>query len=153
MTDSLDASAPGRRSIPPVAHGPESLPPRHPDNSRLFWAMIFAWIIASVPIAAHWITAENEGRAATASASEDADRSFVRAESKVSGVFVPEGAVMLIDGKPSVVVAERDLRLLVATPVELGRTEGHARQILGGVAAGQYVVADGTSAHRRVAMH
>jgi hypothetical protein len=153
MSDSMDASGPGRRSIPPVAHGPESLPPRPPGNSKVFWAMVLVWIILSVPFAAHWITTENEGRVAAAAAAEDTDSSFVRAERKPTGVYVPEGAVVLIDGKPSVMVAERDLRLLVATPVELGRTEGHARQILGGVMAGQYVVANGSSAHQRISMH
>jgi hypothetical protein len=120
----------------------------------LFWALFLVWLVLSVPFVAHWLGTETAGRVAAAAPPEEEPRGFVQAERQLAGVSVPEAAVVEIDGKPSVLVAERDLRLLVATPVELGeQLHGQRRHIMGGVAAGQFVVADATSAHHRLAMH
>jgi len=58
---------------------------------------------------------------------------------------VPQSAVTYIDGNPTVFIAETDMRLLV-TPVELGKSDGHNREIVSGVSAGQVVVVDGVFA-------
>jgi multidrug efflux pump subunit AcrA (membrane-fusion protein) len=62
---------------------------------------------------------------------------------------VPESAIAQVEGKPTIFVAERNLHLLVATPVELGSRRGAEREIVSGVAHGQLIVADGSSAVRR----
>lgn len=58
-----------------------------------------------------------------------------------SAVVVPQSPVILVDGIPTVFVAEPDVRLLVATPVELGETLDAERSITGGLSAGAPVVA------------
>lgn len=62
-----------------------------------------------------------------------------------SACVVPQSAITYIDGSPTVFVAETDLRLVV-TPVELGETDGHDREILSGVSPGQLVVVEGVFA-------
>lgn len=59
--------------------------------------------------------------------------------------LVPNGAVTFVDGKPTVFVAETELRL-VATPVELGESDGTDQQIVSGLAAGKSVVIEGVFA-------
>lgn len=58
---------------------------------------------------------------------------------------VPNAAVTFVDGKPTVFVAETELRLL-ATPVELGESDGNDQQIVSGLAAGKAVVVEGVFA-------
>ena len=60
-------------------------------------------------------------------------------------VVVPSSAVTFVDGKPTVFVAETDLRLLV-TPVELGESDGKNQEIRSGLEGGQRVVTEGVFA-------
>lgn len=62
---------------------------------------------------------------------------------------VPRSAVARMDGRPMVFVADRDLKLIVATPVELGATEGEQQRVLSGVSAGQLVVTEGVATLER----
>jgi cobalt-zinc-cadmium efflux system membrane fusion protein len=55
---------------------------------------------------------------------------------------VPHGAITFVDGKPTVFVAEGPTRF-VATPVELGDSDGEDRQIIAGLTVGQNVVVNG----------
>ena len=64
---------------------------------------------------------------------------------------MPRSAVTRMEGRPMVFVADRDLRLLVATPVELGATEGDEQRVLSGIAAGQLVVTEGVAMLERQA--
>jgi hypothetical protein len=48
-----------------------------------------------------------------------------------------------MEGRPMVFVADKNLKLLVATPVVLGATEGEEQRVLSGVSAGQLVVTEG----------
>jgi cobalt-zinc-cadmium efflux system membrane fusion protein len=59
--------------------------------------------------------------------------------------LVPNGAVTFVDGKPTVFVAETELRL-VATPVELGESDGTDQQVVSGLATGKQVVVEGVFA-------
>jgi cobalt-zinc-cadmium efflux system membrane fusion protein len=56
--------------------------------------------------------------------------------------LVPQAAVTYVDGKPTVFVAESELRMVV-TPVELGEDDGEEREIEAGVSAGQSVLVEG----------
>ena len=56
---------------------------------------------------------------------------------------VPRSAVARMEGRPMVFVADKNLKLLVATPVVLGATEGEEQRVLSGVSAGQLVVTEG----------
>lgn len=58
---------------------------------------------------------------------------------------IPLQSITYIDGKPTVFVAETDLRIVV-TPVELGDADGEARHVLSGVTVGQQVVTEGVFA-------
>jgi cobalt-zinc-cadmium efflux system membrane fusion protein len=58
---------------------------------------------------------------------------------------VPQSAVTYVDGNPTVFIAETDLRLIV-TPVELGESDGHNREVVSGVTPGQRVVVEGVFA-------
>jgi hypothetical protein len=58
---------------------------------------------------------------------------------------VPRSAVARMEGKPMVFVADRHLKLLVATPVVLGAVEGEEQRVLSGVSAGQLVVTEGVA--------
>lgn len=55
---------------------------------------------------------------------------------------IPNSAVTYVDGKPTVFVAETELRL-VATPVELGESDGTDLQIVSGLETGKSIVVDG----------
>ncbi|HEX7668774.1 MAG TPA: efflux RND transporter periplasmic adaptor subunit [Polyangiaceae bacterium] len=58
---------------------------------------------------------------------------------------VPASAITHVDGKPTVFVAETDLRL-IATPVQLGESDGNDQEIIAGVESGQTVVTQGVFA-------
>lgn len=58
---------------------------------------------------------------------------------------VPLQSITYVDGKPTVFVAETDLRIIV-TPVELGDADGEDRHIVSGVSVGQQVVTSGVFA-------
>jgi cobalt-zinc-cadmium efflux system membrane fusion protein len=60
-------------------------------------------------------------------------------------VMVPSSAVTHVDGKPTVFVADGDLKFVV-TPVELGASDGTDQQVVAGLTAGQLVVAGGVFA-------
>lgn len=72
-------------------------------------------------------------------------RVHVTGDDAVAVKVVPASAVTHVDGKPTVFVAETDLRL-VATPVQLGESDGSDQEILVGVEAGQLVVTEGVFA-------
>jgi hypothetical protein len=55
---------------------------------------------------------------------------------------IPRSAVTTVDGRTVVFVAEKELRLLVATPVELGSVEGEEQRVLAGLSPGQVVVTE-----------
>ena len=61
------------------------------------------------------------------------------------GLVVPSSAVTFVDGKPTVFVAETDLRLVV-TPVKLGDSDSKNQEILSGLSPGQVVVTEGVFA-------
>lgn len=65
--------------------------------------------------------------------------------------IVPRSAVARMDGRPMVFVADTDLKLIVATPVELGALEGDQQRVLSGVTAGQRVVTEGVAMLERQA--
>jgi len=52
---------------------------------------------------------------------------------------IPRSSVAIVDGKPIVFVAEPDLHLFVATPVELGERAGSGQRVTRGLVAGQRV--------------
>lgn len=58
---------------------------------------------------------------------------------------VPLQAITYVDGKPTVFVAETDLRIVV-TPVELGDADGEDRHVISGLSIGQKVVTGGVFA-------
>lgn len=58
---------------------------------------------------------------------------------------VPLQSITYVDGKPTVFVAETDLRIVV-TPVELGDADGEDRHIVSGLNVGQQVVTGGVFA-------
>jgi cobalt-zinc-cadmium efflux system membrane fusion protein len=64
-------------------------------------------------------------------------------EAKVA--LVPHGAITFVDGKPTVFVAQSDLRF-VSTPVELGEGDANDRQVISGLNAGDSVATDGVFA-------
>jgi cobalt-zinc-cadmium efflux system membrane fusion protein len=59
--------------------------------------------------------------------------------------LVPNAAVTFVDGKPTVFVEESEFRL-VATPVELGESDGTDQQVLSGLKEGKSVVVEGVFA-------
>ncbi|HVU02014.1 MAG TPA: hypothetical protein VHE30_09690 [Polyangiaceae bacterium] len=103
-----------------------------------------------VPLAVHWYGTNG---AAAAAAARDADPSsqFAPVGWLRGQTTVPDTAITEIEGKPTVFVMERDLHLLVATPVVLGRHAGAEREVLSGVSRGQFVVADALSTQRALA--
>lgn len=151
MFDAADGNTPSRRTIPPVADwAAETLSaPPPPGGPSWFWVVVTLGAAAAIPVFMHLRPAPELGPTL---ASPEVDPAAVAAESAGSGrVLVPEGAVTVVEGKPTVFIAERALRLLVATPVDLGARRGGAREILAGVSAGQMVVSDGRYALRVMA--
>jgi multidrug efflux pump subunit AcrA (membrane-fusion protein) len=102
-----------------------------------------------LPLALHWYGHGTPAEATAAPA--EADTMVARAAFSNGHVVIPQIAVTEIGGKPTVFVAERDLRLLVATPVVLGAERGPDREILSGVSAGQMVVTNGLPTLRAMA--
>ncbi len=82
-------------------------------------------------------------------------RPMVRSRDEARGAVavVPRSAVARLDGKAMVFVAEQDLHLLVATPVELGAAEGDEQRVLAGLSAGQVVVTEGVAQLEKRATH
>jgi cobalt-zinc-cadmium efflux system membrane fusion protein len=62
-----------------------------------------------------------------------------------TGLLLPTSAVIFVDGKPTVFVAEGDDRV-VPTPVTLGASDGQDQEVIAGVSADQRVVSEGTFA-------
>lgn len=62
-----------------------------------------------------------------------------------SGLLLPSSAVIFVDGKPTVFVAEGEDRV-IPTPVILGASDGQDQEVTGGVSADQRVVSEGTFA-------
>jgi hypothetical protein len=63
--------------------------------------------------------------------------------------IVPRTAITMVDGKPTVFVADRDH--LIATPVELGALEEEDQCVLSGLSAGQWVVTDSAESRQMIA--
>jgi len=158
------------RSIPPVARASLPPPPPEPPTAATwFWAVGALAMACAIAIAAPRFRTSPEagyGAGAAVEAPELAGPGFRtelvrdvplsrRAKPPERGrpavAVVPRSAVTRMEGHPMVFVADRDLRLLVATPVELGATEGNEQRVLSGIAAGQLVVTEGLAMLERQA--
>jgi hypothetical protein len=156
------------RSIPPIAR--PSIPPPPPEKSAWSWV----WAVGALALACGVAIGSPQFRlwsqhsyGAGAEATDPVDQGpglhteVVRdaplhrmAEPLREGrkvAIVPRSAVARMDGRPMVFVADRDLRLIVATPVELGATEGEQQRVLSGISAGQLVVTEGIAMLERQA--
>ncbi|HEX7669373.1 MAG TPA: hypothetical protein VF395_07320, partial [Polyangiaceae bacterium] len=72
-----------------------------------------------------------------------------RVATDARAVVVPVSSVVVVEGNPFVFVAEPDLHLFAATPVELGGRVGGEQRITAGLSAGQSVVMGDLSALER----
>jgi hypothetical protein len=164
--DGDETPRPSLRSIPPIARG--SIPPAPPEPPTLstsLWAVGAIGLACFVALGAPHLGFSSH-RAYGAGAEVDPAESEpgpglrtvvvqdaplhrmaepTRPDGRRGVALVPRSAVARMDGRNMVFVADSDLRLLVATPVELGATEGDQQRVLSGVSAGQRVVAEGVS--------
>jgi hypothetical protein len=151
------------RSIPPIAR--PSLPPAPPQPetpSMRIWAIGALALACAVAMGAPRLGLGNQRVfGAGADIPEQAEpgpglrTEVVRSapvrhssdatlpESRRVVAVVPRSAVARMEGRPMVFVADKNLKLLVATPVVLGATEGEEQRVLSGVSAGQLVVTEG----------
>lgn len=147
----------GRASIPSVVwwdDAPQAHPPR---TLRPLWlavgaaAMFGALLLAADTRdnrVANWASSSSNGQAQF----DDATAPFAVVRTPVdapTALVVPRGSVSLVDGKPTVYVAEPALHLFVATPVGLGECIGGEQRITAGLFAGQRVVIGDLSALER----
>jgi hypothetical protein len=148
------------RSIPPIAR--PSIPPPPPEKSSWVWAVgalalacgvaigapqFRLWSQHSYGVAAAGVEPQEPGPGLQTVLVRDAPLHRM-AEPVREGrtvAIVPRSAVARMDGRPMVFVADRDLKLIVATPVELGAAEGEQQRVLSGVSAGQLVVTEGVA--------
>lgn len=161
-----------RRSLLPVTDSVAPGPPPRPDSG---WIMALATlgIMASVPFMLQHVTNVSDATLApesepgvaanpgldeldglalhTVAVREAPARWSALRQSGAKISSVPRSVVTLIDGKAMVIVAEKGLRLLVATPVELGATDGSNQRILSGLTAGQMVVSEDAATLQRLA--
>jgi hypothetical protein len=158
------------RSIPPIARG--SFPPAPPQDHPSTWiwavgALALAVVVATGALRLGFSGQKSYGAGA---ATEEPGESgpglrtevvrdaplhrmadALHSDGRRAVAIIPRSAVARMDGRAMVFVADRDLKLLVATPVELGATEGDQQRVLSGVSAGQLVVAEGTEMLQRQA--
>lgn len=156
---------PSLRSIPPIAR--PSLPPAAPELERpstLIWALGALALAGAVALGApRFGIGSQRGFGAGADTPEqinpgpglrtevvrDAPLQPMAESTRPDGLravaVVPRSAVARVEGRPMVFVADRDLKLLVATPVVLGAVEGEEQRVLSGVSAGQLVVTEGVA--------
>ncbi|HEX4338906.1 MAG TPA: hypothetical protein VH062_23530 [Polyangiaceae bacterium] len=156
------------RSIPPIAR--PSLPPpppAAPHPSSWIWAVGALGLACVIAVGAPHYALNNQRSYGAGAESEPMDpgpgvhtelvrdaplhrmAEPVRADGHRAVALVPRSAVARMDGRAMVFVADRDLKLLVATPVELGATEGEEQRVLSGVSAGQLVVTEGVAMLQR----
>jgi hypothetical protein len=160
-----DETRPSLRSIPPIAR--PSLPPALPESERpstLIWALGALALACAVAIGVpRFGIGSQRGFGSGADKPEQAEpgpglRTEVvrdaplqrmaesqRPDGRRAVAVVPRSAVARMEGRPMVFVADRDLRLLVATPVVLGAIDGEEQRVLSGVSAGQLVVTEGVA--------
>jgi len=155
--------APSMRTIPPAV---PSVPDPPRQESSWIWALATIGIMASAPfllrhvasIAQPELGSDREAVAAAGDFQPSADSNLrtavVREARRELGAdrateeqprtvaLIPSEAVTRVEGKPMVFVAEPDLHLLVATPVELGAAEGTDVRVLSGLSVGQIVVTE-----------
>jgi hypothetical protein len=174
--DEEDAPRSSMRSIPPVSGSPASGALSQRQETSWVWALATLGIMASVPFLLQHVasvgqpslSSEPEAAAGGESLSEPSEQNLrtevvreaplhtagaTRGEGAHRTVaVVPRSAVSSVDGKTMVFVAEKELRLLVATPVELGSTEGSDQRILSGLSAGQVVVTENVASLEKLAL-
>lgn len=156
------------RSIPPIARtSPPAVPPETSAGSWV-WAVGALALAGVVAVGAPYYRLSSQrsyGAGAEPSYSVEPGpglhTEIVRAASLHrqaeplragrGAALVPRSAVARMDGRPMVFVADRDLKLIVATPVELGGVEGEQQRILSGVSEGQLVVTEGVARLERQA--
>jgi hypothetical protein len=159
--DADDVSRLSLRSIPPVSTSGRAPLPHEKGGASGVWAIATLCLAGAVPFVGHRLASASEDSAAAARAvhADDVDvglRTAVVREAALASTpvafqgrtgvtVVPRNAIAHVDGKPVVYVADGDLRLIVATPVELGAFEGPEQRVLSGVSAGQVVVVEGFS--------
>jgi hypothetical protein len=156
------------RSIPPIAR-PSVPPPRPPQNhpSSWIWAVGALGLACVVAVGAPRFGPSSQRSYGAGAESESVDpgpglrtevvrdaplhrmAEPVRPDGHRAVALIPRSAVARLDGRSVVFVADRDLKLLVATPVELGATEGEQQRVLSGVSAGQVVVTEGVAMLQR----
>ena len=155
------------RSIPPIAR--PSLPPPPPERSSWswVWAVGALALAGGVAIGAPQFRLWGQHSYGVGAASEPVESGpglhteIVRdaplhrmAEPLRDGrrvALVPRSAVARMDGRAMVFVADSDLKLIVATPVELGAIDGEQQRVLSGLSAGQRVVTEGVAMLERQA--
>jgi hypothetical protein len=156
------------RSIPPIAR--PSIPPPPPEKSSWSWVWAVGALVLACGIAVGAPQFRLLGQHSYGAGAEVAEpmetgpglhtelvrdaplhrmAEPIHEERKVA--IVPRSAVTRMDGRAMVFVADRDLKLIVATPVELGATEGEQQRVLSGVSAGQLVVTEGVAMLERQA--
>ena len=156
------------RSIPPIAR--PSLPPPPPEYhpSSWVWAVGALGLACAVAVGApHFGIGSQRSYGAGAESPESVEpgpglhteivrdaplhrmAEPTRADGRRAVALVPKTAVTHVDGRTMVFVADQDLKLLVATPVELGATEGEQQRVLSGLSAGQLVVTEGVAMLQR----
>jgi len=141
----LATPPPSRRTIPPISLPEPVAPPQR--GSGWIWVIGALWLAAMIPLGREWLSHDGPVAAGTSPVEEGTATVSVRWDG--TRAVVPESAIAEVEGKPTIFVAERNLHLLVATPVELGSRRGTEREIVSGIAHGQLIVADGSSAVRR----
>jgi hypothetical protein len=147
----------GRASIPPIVWWDEAPYARPPRTLRPLWlaagaATIFGGLLFAADTrensVAHFASSSSNGEARF----DDATAAFAVVRTAVDApvaLVVPQASVSLVDGKPTVYVAEPALHLFVATPVGLGECIRGEQRITSGLVAGQRVVTGDLSALER----
>jgi multidrug efflux pump subunit AcrA (membrane-fusion protein) len=148
-----------RTSIPPMVWWEDAPHARPRRTFRSVWLAVgSAAIVGALILDAD---SRENGASQAANSSSDVEAPFgdpalngaqlfiAQAATDAPVAVVPRSSVAIVDGKPTVFVAEPGLHLFVATPVELGERIGGDQRILAGLSAGQRVVAGDLSALER----
>ena len=165
MVQQEDETRPSLRSIPPIAR--PSLPPAPPESEHpgtRIWALGALALACAVAFGLPRVWAGSQRTfgvgAITPELAEPGPglrtevvrHALVERMAESAGpagvqavAVVPRSAITRVGGKPMVFVADRDLKLLVATPVVLGTIHGEEQRVLSGVSAGQLVVTEGVA--------
>jgi multidrug efflux pump subunit AcrA (membrane-fusion protein) len=149
--EAAETPTPSRRTIPPVADGAtETMSPPPRTGSSWLWVLAVLWVAAMVPVGLRWYGSAGPSPAA-ATPPPEMNGVAIAVARNAGHITIPAAAVTDLDGKPTVFVVDRNLRLLVAMPVVLGFRSGEDREILSGVSVGDAVVADGVGQVRMMA--